>query len=267
MASRNNLFEVLTKLFEWASHLNFVGDIADIFKGKATRNEAHFVVKAMGGIFGLGDEITVSILSDQLEEERPGGREVITGFLAYQYAQDRGIIAKLFAWYISNHFREFLRKKHESSNDPPKTAKHKAVWEENGKKCTKEWETDIPNSKRDDPALLFLKDMVETIDPEERVGPDKPPVALDDPYLIEGYERLIRRFKAFGIPHVPKDIDEKIDALINAATTTVGKAAMRVNPYAHDAIAGRITASEAIARHKQQVRQGQSRLTRFLNWF
>lgn len=194
--------------------LHALGSIFGAFKGVAPVAEAPALVKGISGIFGYKDERALEVLINKLERDTIGfnrdrnyfkdSREVLTGFFLWHFSAN-SLDEQALTWWYGNAFRTFLTS---MDSDPHKKIVTVTSSESDGKdgKAKEKTIKTTEDYEHGQHAVDFLKMMVKTI----KSAKSNPPDPSD---LVNGYEKLLRQFKAFGVPHIPGNAHNRVTEL------------------------------------------------------
>ncbi len=195
----------MTKAAEMASHFHTLTSLFGAFKGIPPVGEVPTIVKGISGIFGYKDERALEVLINKLEHDTTeiegvvnyfkDSREVLTGFFLWHFKATT-IDEQVLTWWYGNAFRTFLTNMDDAGHmKGNSTTTIEDPVDEKTKKKTKTVITEeiIAHSHH---ALDFLKMMVKT---NKSTG-DKNSVEKN---RIKGYKKLLKQFKALGVPHIP----------------------------------------------------------------
>ncbi len=176
------------KSAEIGSHINTAFDFLGVLRGHEP-SSTNATVRGMSGIFGYGDERAFEVLLETLEKDTPGSREVLAGFFHWHFTTNTKE-ERLLSWWYGNAFRSFVTKMGVVGTE-------EVIVETKGKKPDETVKTvtkkELKGTENNN-ALNFLNMMVKTIR-DERDAPKGT--------LTKGYKKLIGRFEAFGVPHIP----------------------------------------------------------------
>lgn len=203
------LFNSLGKAANLGSHIHTLTDMISTVIGKEPGDKAPPSVKGLYGIFGKADERAFQVLLDKLEKEKPGAREIISGFLRWAFPHDT-TTNKLLSFYYGNLFRVFVTKM--GSNDGREVGKKVTTSDYTTRKTNAQVKTVTDTkvfARGADNALEFLKVMVATIASGKKFK------ELKRRDLTRGYKKLYASFQSEGVPCIPKDAEKNIQEVIN----------------------------------------------------
>ncbi len=197
----SQMFDTFKKVLELGSHAHSLSDFAGIFFNREPSADAPAIVKGLHGIFGKADERALQVLLHKLEEEKPGSVDVLAGFFSWHF-KTKTTNQKMLSWWYGNAFRSYVTQMGSSAGHVE--GSEETVAEKYNRNTRAK---EITTTKRElrgkgtDNSLNFLKMMVDVIESES----DR----------IKGYKKLLVRFEAFGIPHIPRSTEKGIHSIVN----------------------------------------------------
>jgi len=225
---------------EIGSHIHTVSDIIGAFSGKEPHENAPAVVKGLYGVLGKGDERALYVLLEKLETDDPGSREVLAGFFSWHFKHN-SFTERTVSWWYGNAFRAFVTQMGssaghvEGSEETVVESKDQATGTTTRTTTKKEVRGNGTNN-----ALNFLKMMVSVIRSEQ----DR----------VAGYQKLIREFEAFGVPHVPANTAGTVGQVLEGVNARITRASIAGrNMYQESRVV--IAQNTCDQKHKLRTRQ------------
>lgn len=207
----SELAEKLGSIATVGSHLHTAFTLFGALKGGAESppEGASSTVKGLYGVLGFRDEHEFAILLEQLENKKPGSRDLILDFLAWHFRATTPS-ERALTWWHGNAFRHFLTQFNSNLGREIGTEEVvSASKRDDGTTATVTKKYKM--YERTNHALDFLEWMVETIESETS--------------RTAGYKKLIKRFETLRVPHLPRGAKaqaQKIDYAMGGLKRAAG---------------------------------------------